>query len=43
VTQYGVGGGPVSNQHVWDGQGLKDPCFCETFKNKKNDKEKFIL
>jgi hypothetical protein len=31
VTQDGVGGGLVSNQHVWDGQGLKDPCFFETF------------
>ncbi len=27
VTHDGVGGGPVLNQHVWDGQGLKDPCF----------------
>ncbi len=28
LTQDGVGGwGLVLNQHVWDGQGLKDPCF----------------
>jgi hypothetical protein len=26
-TQEGAGGGPVLNQNVWDGQGLKDPCF----------------
>jgi hypothetical protein len=25
ITRWG--GGPVLNQHVWDGQALKDPCF----------------
>jgi hypothetical protein len=27
LCQDGVRGGPVFNQHAWDGQGLKDPCF----------------
>jgi hypothetical protein len=32
VTQDGFGGGgPVLNQNVWDGQGLKDSCFLELF------------
>ncbi len=27
VTKDGVGGGPVLKKHVWDGQGINDPCF----------------
>jgi hypothetical protein len=43
MAQDGMGGGWVLNQHVWDGQGLKDPCFFELFLEEQSHKEKLIL
>jgi hypothetical protein len=31
VTQAADSGGWREDQHMWDGQGLKDPCFLKTF------------
>jgi len=41
-----VGGGALGwreDQHIWDGQGLKDPCFFETFLESQNHREKLNL
>jgi hypothetical protein len=32
----------VLNQHVWDGQGLKEPCFFGSFLEEQNHKEKLL-
>jgi hypothetical protein len=37
------GGGWRMDQHMWDGQGLKDACFFETFLESQNHREKLIL
>ncbi len=37
------GGGLREDQLMWDGQGLKEPCFFKTFLESQNHQEKLIL
>ncbi len=42
--EWGGGGwGLVLNQHVWDGQGLKDPCFSGNVWDKQGLKDPCFL
>ncbi len=40
---FGWWGGWKEDQHVWDGQGLKDPCFLELFLESQKHREKLFF
>jgi hypothetical protein len=43
LTCLADGGGWREDQHMWDGQGLKDPCFFKLFLESQNHRKKLNL
>jgi len=43
LTCLADGGGWREDQHMWDGQGLKDPCFFKTFLELQIHRERLNL